>query len=77
MSIFNSEVENLEHESNNIISVFSKTAKKLREVNAKIVKSKLERVKRLESLNLEIDSLTYAETKNERVASKIDEFLDN
>jgi K+/H+ antiporter YhaU regulatory subunit KhtT len=77
MNIFNSEVANLQNQSDSIMNVFSYTAKKLRKLNSKITKASLEKVKRVESLNREIDSLEYAHNKNEKVASKIDQFLDN
>jgi hypothetical protein len=77
MNILKSEVANLQSQSKSIISVFSKTAIKLRKVNANITKAKLERLKRVESLNIEISSLDYSHQSNEKVASKIDQFLDN
>lgn len=77
MSIFNSEVANLQNESNSIINVFSKTANKLREINSKITKATLDKIKVVESLKLEIGSLNQTHNKNEKVASKIDDFLDN
>jgi flagellar hook-associated protein FlgK len=76
MNIFNT-VASLQSQSNSIMSVFSYTAKKLRKLNAKITKVSLAKVKEVESLNREIDSLNYAHNKNEKVASKIDQFLDN
>lgn len=69
-------VKGLQQESKNILGVFENAVTRLRAVNEKIEKAKFARVEKIDKLQEEVDALVSAETKNDKLATRLNDFLE-
>ena len=69
-------VASLQKENKSILGVFEKAVSRFRIVNEKIAKAKLIRVNKIDKLQGEFESLEVAEARNNKIQSKLEEFLE-
>lgn len=71
------QISNLQKQSENILNVFTKTQTELKEVNKKISDEVQKRDEQVRILTEEVTSLTNLKTQNEKVVTKLENFLND
>ena len=70
-------VASLQQQSQDALSIFEKTVTRLNKINDSILKAKQARIAKMDKLQNEIDTLVVHETKNDKLATKLINFLED